>query len=135
MRATAGVPIGADTDAVIRSLSVDLATLRKEVEALRAEVADLRQAKKTGSDLFADQPDTLLNPDCQSSRSWRLALGRLARWRRHCLSPAWLAYPDSLRNARKFGDAPVSYRIGGGNNRITYRLADLARLIDRHREG
>ena len=134
MRATAGVPIGADTDAVIRSLSVDLATLRKEVEALRAEVADLRQAKKTGSDLFADQPDTLsiLTAKVREAGDWHSGDWRVGEGTASALL-GW--HPDSLRNTRKFGDAPVSYRIGGGNNRITYRLADLARFIDRHREG
>lgn len=36
----------------------------------------------------------------------------------------------ALRNQRKDGTGPVSYRIGGGGHKITYRLSDLARWLE-----
>lgn len=39
----------------------------------------------------------------------------------------------SLANKRAEGTAPRWYKLGGSGHKVTYRLEDLARFIERHR--
>lgn len=43
--------------------------------------------------------------------------------------------PAGLANKRREGAAPASYNLGGGGHRVTYRLSEVARWIEEHRES
>ena len=124
-QASPRVTIAETADASINALLVDLAALQNEVAALRAEVAGLRQDKKTGSELSANQPDTLtiLIARCREARYWHTGDWRVGESTVATLL-GW--HPERIRNARKFGDAPTSFQIGGGNGRSQLLAADLA---------
>ena len=40
----------------------------------------------------------------------------------------------SLANKRREGTAPCAYELGGGRHRVTYRITDVARWIEAHRD-
>jgi hypothetical protein len=40
----------------------------------------------------------------------------------------------SLKNLRCAGEAPPRYQLGGGRNRVTYRVRELAEWVVAHRE-
>lgn len=40
----------------------------------------------------------------------------------------------SLANKRREGTAPRAYELGGGRHRVTYRITDVARWIEAHRD-
>jgi hypothetical protein len=42
--------------------------------------------------------------------------------------------PTSLANKRREGKGPSAYALGGGGHKVTYRLIDLAKWIESHRE-
>ncbi len=42
--------------------------------------------------------------------------------------------PGALANKRRDGSAPVAFNLAGGGHRVTYRLDDVARWIESHRD-
>jgi hypothetical protein len=42
---------------------------------------------------------------------------------------------DTLRRWRNEGSGPVDYEIGVGKSQFSYRLADLARYVEKKRHG
>lgn len=43
--------------------------------------------------------------------------------------------PASLANKRREGSAPPAFNLGGGGHRVTYRIDDVARWIEAHRDS
>lgn len=43
--------------------------------------------------------------------------------------------PGTLANKRREGTAPLAYVLGGRGHRVSYRLIDIARWIEAHRDS
>lgn len=105
-------------------------THKSAIVQVRRARTELREIDKAGGQAIADTAERL-EAAAQRAGYWISADGRMGE---SDVAALIGLTPGTLANKRREGTAPRAYELGGRGHRVTYRIADVARWIEAHRD-
>ncbi|MGY0634392.1 helix-turn-helix transcriptional regulator [Luteimonas sp. A478] len=103
---------------------------RRAIVQVKRTRTQLREIDTTGDKAIDDTAERL-EAAAQDAGYWVSADGRVGETD---VAAMIGLTPGSLANRRREGTAPMAYAIGGRGHRVTYRIIDVARWIEAHRD-
>ena len=104
--------------------------MEKAIVQVRRARTELREIATTG-DKSIDDTAERLQAAAQDAGYWISADGRMGE---ADVAEMIGLTPGSLANKRREGTAPRASELGGRGHRVTYRIIDVARWIEAHRD-
>lgn len=103
---------------------------KRAIVQVRRTRTQLREIDTVG-DKAVEETAQRLEAAAQASGHWISADGRMGE---ADVAAMIGLTPATMANKRREGTAPMAYELGGRGHRVTYRIIDVARWIEAHRD-
>lgn len=103
---------------------------RSAIVQVRRTRTELREIDRAGDKAIAETAERL-EAAALAAGYWVSADGRMGEGD---VADMIGLTPGTLANKRREGTAPRAYELGGRGHRVTYRIIDVARWIEAHRD-